>query len=117
MKIVIRKVILNASQVISTVKGLSDVYVYILTNKNKTVLYTGVTNNIIRRIYEHKQGFINGFAEKYRTRILIYYECFDSIYEAIKREKTLKGWKRKKKEELINKINPTWSDKWNTIVE
>lgn len=92
-------------------------YVYILTNKNKTVLYTGVTNNIIRRTYEHQQSYTKGFAEKYRTRILIYYECFESSYEAIKREKEIKGWRRQKKEELINRVNPNWSDKWKEIIE
>ncbi|MGE3062873.1 MAG: GIY-YIG nuclease family protein [bacterium] len=98
-------------------KDLSMYYVYILTNKNKTVLYTGVTNDIVRRTYEHKQKYIEGFAERYKACLLIYYECYDDIENAIKREKTLKGWKREKKERLINSINPKWIDKWKEITD
>lgn len=90
-------------------------YVYILTNKIKTVLYIGVTNNLKRRIYEHKNKLISGFTEKYNVDRLIYYEHFDNINDAIKREKQLKKWNRKWKEELITKENPDWNDLYNEI--
>jgi putative endonuclease len=74
------------------------------------VLYIGVTNNLERRIYEHKHKLIPGFTEKYNVSKLIYYEHFDHINDAIRREKQLKKWNRKWKEELINKKNPDWND-------
>jgi putative endonuclease len=86
-------------------------YVYILTNLNKKVLYIGVTNSISRRIFEHKQD-ANGpkitFAGKYNCTNVIYFEHFQFIDEAIKREKELKSWNRKKKEKLITSSNPNW---------
>lgn len=85
-------------------------YVYILTNKNKTVLYTGVTNNLKRRLYEHgvHNDHINSFTFKYNCYYLIYYEMHSDIREAIAREKQIKGWKRFKKEYLIKEFNPEW---------
>lgn len=85
-------------------------YVYILTNWNNKVLYIGVTNNLQRRVYEHKNKLIEGFTSKYNVNKLVYYECFSEIYLAITREKQLKKYLRKKKEELINFSNPTWKD-------
>ena len=85
-------------------------YVYILTNKYKTVLYTGVTNNLYRRTLEHKMKIHHGFAEKYNTDILVYYELFYNIEDAIRREERLKRWKRKWKIDLIGKFNPQWLD-------
>ncbi len=90
-------------------------YVYILTNKAKTVLYIGVTNNLVRRIYEHKNKLIPGFTKKYNVELLIYFEHFENINDAIKREKQLKKWNRKWKEELIIKENPEWDDLYNEI--
>jgi len=84
-------------------------YVYIMTNKSGT-LYVGMTNNIKKRIYEHKKKLIPGFTKKYNISQLIYFETFDDIYSAIAREKTIKGWLRKKKIDLVNKINPDWKD-------
>ena len=81
-------------------------YVYILTNKTNSVLYTGVTNNLTRRCYEHENKSIRGFTQKYSVNRLIYYEIFDYIDLAIKREKQIKGYSRKKKEDLIKKVNP-----------
>ena len=81
-------------------------YVYILTNKYKTVFYTGVTNNLYRRTLEHKMKIHHGFAEKYNTDILVYYELFYNIESAIKREERLKRWTRKWKIDLIEKFNP-----------
>jgi len=86
-------------------------YVYIMTNKNKTSLYIGVTNDLIRRIYEHKHHLLkNSFTDKYNLEYCIFYEEFDSIVLAIDREKELKKWNRQKKENLINKINPDWKE-------
>lgn len=85
-------------------------FIYILTNKNNTVLYTGVTSNLKQRIYQHKTKHFSGFTKKYNINKLVYYERFDRIEDAIKREKQVKGWLRKRKEELINSINPNWND-------
>lgn len=85
-------------------------FTYILTNKNHTVLYTGVTNDLSRRCYEHKNKLIKGFTEKYNVEELVYFELFDYVELAINREKQIKGYSRKKKEDLINKMNPEWID-------
>lgn len=85
-------------------------FVYILTNKTKTVLYTGVTNDLKRRIYEHKNKLIAGFTKKYNVDQLVYYEVTSDIKEAIKREKQIKNLLRLKKEDLINSTNPNWDD-------
>ena len=86
-------------------------YVYIMTNKNKTVLYIGVTNNLVRRVYEHKNHLLkNSFTDRYNLEYCIYYEEFAYFDLAIKREKELKKWNRHKKEVLINKKNPGWKE-------
>ncbi|MDE7330022.1 MAG: GIY-YIG nuclease family protein [Clostridia bacterium] len=85
-------------------------YVYILTTVNNTALYTGVTNNLTRRISEHKAGKIEGFTAKYNAHKLVYYERFDKIEYAIIREKQLKGWTRNKKIALIESVNPEWDE-------
>lgn len=85
-------------------------YVYILTNKKKGVLYVGVTNNLIRRIYEHKNNLVSGFTKKYHLNKLVHYEITNSVYGAIKREKQLKWWNRQWKVDLIEKTNPEWRD-------
>ncbi len=91
-------------------------YTYILTNKNHTTLYVGVTSNIYERTYKHKQHhYKNSFTDKYNIEILVYYESFDRIEEAISREKEIKKWIRQKKEELINSLNPEWKDLWEEI--
>ena len=87
-----------------------EYYVYMLTNNYNTVLYIGVTNNLERRLYEHKNELIDGFSKKYQTHKLVYFEQTSSVEAAICREKQLKGWTRKKKEMLINSINPQWKD-------
>ena len=85
-------------------------YVYIMSNKTNTVVYIGVTNNLQRRIYEHKNELYEGFTKKYKLHKLVYFEeCID-IKDAILREKQLKGWKRVKKNALIETINPEWID-------
>ncbi|MBQ8545466.1 MAG: GIY-YIG nuclease family protein [Clostridia bacterium] len=85
-------------------------YVYILTNKTKTVLYTGVTNNLKRRIYEHKNKLIDGFTKRYNVDRLVYYETTSDAKSAIMREKQIKNLLRRKKEDLINTMNPNWDD-------
>lgn len=85
-------------------------YVYIVTNKRKTVLYTGVTNDLVRRILEHKEKKIKGFSKRYNTDILVYFEHSNYIDGAIMREKQIKAGSRKAKEDLINSLNPEWQD-------
>lgn len=90
-------------------------YVYILTNTNNTVLYTGVTSNLVKRIYEHKNKEVPGFTERYNLHKLIYYEIFEDMINAITREKQIKGWLRSKKISLIEKTNPDWDDLYVSI--
>jgi len=85
-------------------------YVYIMTNQDHTVLYTGVTNNLQRRVIEHKSGKGGGFSKKYKIYKLVYYEAGDDVTMAIAREKQIKAGSRKKKIELINSINPRLED-------
>ena len=85
-------------------------YVYILTNKKHGTFYTGVTNNLIRRIYEHKNELVDGFTKDYKIKNLVYYETYDDIKDAIPREKLIKKWKRSFKIEAIEKNNPHWRD-------
>ena len=86
-----------------------EYYVYIMTNKSRT-LYTGVTNNLERRVYEHKHKLMTGFTSKYNITKLVYYEAGDNINVAIAREKQIKGWLRAKKIALIESVNPEWRD-------
>jgi len=90
-------------------------YVYIMTNKMSTVLYTGVTNNLRRRVYEHKQKLIDGFTKKYNVVKLVYYEVFGDCSGDIRREKQIKDGPRRKKEELINSINKEWLDLYGDL--
>ena len=85
-------------------------YVYIVTNKYNTVVYIGVTNNIARRMFEHKNGLIDGFTKRYNLHKLVYCETFSDIKTAIHREKQLKGWKRERKNALIESVNSDWSE-------
>jgi putative endonuclease len=95
--------------------GTRQFYVYIMTNNRNTVLYTGVTNNIRKRVYEHRQKLVEGFTKKYNLVKLVYYESFGDPISAIKREKQIKGGSRKKKEELINTINKEWCDLYDEL--
>ena len=92
-------------------------YVYIITNKINTVFYIGVTNNLIRRIYEHKEKLIKGFSNKYNLNKLVYFEILNDSYNAIKREKQLKNWHRQWKINLIKISNPNFSDLYNEILK
>ena len=85
-------------------------FVYIMTNKGATTLYVGVTNSLVRRVYQHRKGEVSGFTKRYNLNRLMYYEQFDDIRNAIGREKQIKGWTRKKKEELISSKNQEWCD-------
>jgi putative endonuclease len=86
-----------------------EYYVYIMTNKSRT-LYTGVTNDLMRRVFEHKSKLVPGFTSKYNIQYLVYYESTSSIHVALEREKQIKGWLRTKKIALIHSMNPDWKD-------
>ena len=85
-------------------------YVYILTNQYNTVFYIGVTNDLFRRLYEHKNNLVEGFTKKYNLHKLVYFEQTTSIDSAIEREKVLKKWNRNKKIRLIEEYNPEWKN-------
>ena len=85
-------------------------YVYIMTDKGNAVLYTGVTGNLIRRVYEHQQKLVEGFTKRYNVVKLVYYEVFDQIENALTREKQIKAGSRQKKLQLINSLNREWKD-------
>ncbi len=87
-----------------------EYYVYILTNKNNRVMYIGVTNDLARRLYEHKQEMVEGFTKRYHVHKLVYYEQTMDVRSAIAREKQLKGWLRARKNELVETMNPEWRD-------
>jgi len=88
---------------------MKEYFVYIMANRSKTI-YTGVTNDLERRVSEHKQGQIKGFTSRYNIKKLVYFESGFDIYAALSREKEIKGWLRKKKTALIESINPQWKD-------
>lgn len=90
-------------------------YVYILANSTNVALYVGVTSNLKRRIYEHKERFKEGFPEKYGINKLVYYEVSDDAYSAITREKQLKGGSRARKNRLVESMNPQWRDLYDEI--
>ncbi len=87
-----------------------EYFIYIMTNKYNTVLYTGVTNNLMRRVWDHKEGSGSIFTSRYRVTKLVYYESYENINLAIAREKQIKGGSRQKKIDLINNLNPAWND-------
>jgi len=89
--------------------------VYIMTNKRNTVLYTGITSNLKKRVYEHKTKIVKGFTEKYNINKLVYYEVFNDIRDAIAREKQIKAGSRNKKIELIKNMNPKWKDLYDEL--
>ena len=84
--------------------------IYIMTNKYNTVLYTGVTNDLKKRVYEHKNKLVPGFTNYYNIHKLVYYEVFGDVYNAISREKQIKGGSRQKKLDLVKNMNPEWKD-------
>ena len=94
---------------------MNQYYVYILASQKNGTLYVGVTHDLKKRTYEHKNHLIDGFTNKYNVKFLIYFEIFNDINEAILREKRIKKWKRKWKLELIEKNNPQWKDLYEEI--
>ena len=87
-----------------------------MASKKNGTLYIGVTGNLIKRVYEHKNDFVEGFTKRYQVHNLVYFECHEDITEAIKREKQTKEWKRYWKIKTINQFNPTWKDLYSSIV-
>jgi putative endonuclease len=90
--------------------------IYIITNKKYGTLYIGVTSNLVKRVYEHKNKLVDGFSKKYNLSKLVYYELFENMESAIIREKRLKKWNREWKLELIDNFNPNWEDLYYKIV-
>ncbi|QIW09294.1 GIY-YIG nuclease family protein [Francisella sp. LA112445] len=91
-------------------------YTYIMTNKLYGTLYIGVTSNLVKRVFEHKNGLVDGFTKKYSIKYLVYFESFEDVRAAIHREKRLKAWLRKWKIDLINSVNPHWHDLYEEII-
>ncbi|MDE2329161.1 MAG: GIY-YIG nuclease family protein [Bradyrhizobium sp.] len=89
--------------------------VYIMANRRNGTIYTGVTSNLPKRAFEHREGLVNGFSAKYRCKILVWYELHDSMIEAISREKHIKAGNRAKKLALIENLNPEWKDLYETL--
>ena len=85
-------------------------YVYMMTNQSRVVLHKEITNSLVRRVWQHQSGEIEGFTKAYKVNRLVYYECFDDPRDAIAREKEIKAWRRAKKNALIEMKNPQWSD-------
>ncbi len=90
--------------------------VYILASKRNGTLYTGVTSDLVKRVWEHKNNLVEGFTKRYDVHLLVWYELHESMESGIAREKQLKEWKRKWKLELIEKANPEWQDLYHTII-
>jgi putative endonuclease len=94
---------------------MTDYWVYILTNKPRSTLYVGVTNDLVRRVYEHREGLGKGFTQRYRLKMLVYFEQYDTPNAAIQREKNIKHWSRAWKLQLIESMNPKWRDLYDDI--
>ena len=94
---------------------MKQMYVYIMSSQQNGTLYIGVTSDLVKRVWQHKNHVIDGFTDKYNVDKLVYYECFEDELNAIQREKRLKHWNRKWKIELIEKMNPDWEDLYNQI--
>jgi putative endonuclease len=85
-------------------------FVYIMTNKSKTAIYTGMTNDLYGRVFQHKQKFVHGYTSQHNIDRLVYFEVGESVESIIAREKQIKSWKRQKKIDLVNTVNPKWED-------
>lgn len=90
-------------------------WVYILASLSNSTIYIGVTNDLVRRVYEHKKGLVSGFSKRYNCKKIIYYETYHNIEHALNREKQIKKWRREKKNALIEKLNPGWEDLYNKL--
>ena len=91
-------------------------WVYILASGRGGTLYVGVTNDLVRRVYEHRKGLVPGFTKKHKVKMLMYYEAYDAVLDAIQREKNIKHWPREWKIDLIVSMNPDWRDLYDEIV-
>jgi putative endonuclease len=89
---------------------MKTLYVYMMTNRSRVVLYTGITNSLVRRVWQHQNSEIEGFTKTYKVNRLVYYERFNEPRDAIAREKEIKRWRREKKNALVEKVNPKWAD-------
>jgi putative endonuclease len=96
---------------------MAEYFVYILTNKRNGTLYIGFTDDLLRRVYEHKNDSVKGFTKKYGVHTLVYFEQCDDYNAALRREKQIKDWQRKWKIELIEKGNPLWQDLYNEVLK
>jgi putative endonuclease len=96
---------------------MKNFFVYMMTNKSRVVLYTGVTSDLTGRVWEHQNGELPGFTKTYKVNRLVYYEDFDDPRDAIAREKEIKGWRRSKKNALVETLNPKWADLSETFFE
>ncbi len=96
---------------------MKQYFIYMVTTQKNTALYIGVTNDLVRRVYEHKHEIIDGFTKKYKTKKLVYFEVYDDPQYAIQREKQLKGWVRKRKNALIETTNPSYRDLYEDIIK
>jgi putative endonuclease len=94
---------------------MKSYWVYILASRPRGTLYTGVTSNLVRRIYEHREGFVDGFTREHNVKMLVHYEPHATPMNAIQREKNIKYWSRKWKIDLIRSLNPDWRDLWRTL--
>ena len=110
------KIVMPKSLSSAFIDFMKNYYVYIMSNKKNGTLYIGVTNDLIRRVYEHKNKLAKGFTEKYGLTKLVYYEHTESIEAAIVEEKRLKDWHRSWKIRLINKMNPAWDDLYDKLL-
>jgi putative endonuclease len=95
---------------------MKQYFVYILASKRNGTLYIGLTNNLLRRVYEHKNDLVEGFTRKYRVHMLVYYEIFRNISDSITRQKHMKKWNRQWKINLIEKSNPDWEDLYYNLM-
>jgi len=94
---------------------MSGYWLYIMASVLNGTLYVGVTNNLVRRVFEHREGSIEGFTKQYKVKMLVYYEQYDTVFPAIQREKNIKHWSRKWKIDLIRGMNPAWRDLYDDI--
>ncbi len=92
-------------------------YVYLMASRKNGTLYVGVTNDLVRRTYEHRENIIEGFTKKYGVHMLVYYEVHRDVSEALLREKRIKKWERKWKLQLINEVNPKWKDLYDDLIQ
>ena len=105
------------SSEIESIRWIMAYYVYMMTNQYRNVLYTGVTNDLVRRVYEHRNHLIkDSFTARYHVAKLVYFEATEDVRSALEREKQIKSWKRSRKDALVESQNPTWEDQYPSIL-